>query len=160
VALGGIGVLVLLLLGQWHQRGGWRPGLAALLRIALPIGGAVLVTLAVLAALGEALNPFHLAALLLAAGVGLDYALFLGLPAPEDAAEGDRNLGAVFNCAATTLLTFGLLSFCATPVLRGIGLCVSIGVASAFVLALALAPRGVVTARPTTPSSGPSPSAT
>ncbi|MCI0754004.1 MMPL family transporter [Teichococcus vastitatis] len=147
VAAGGAAVLLLLWLAL-RRRLGWAAGLAATALTALPIGGALLVTLAGLTALGQALNPFHLAALLLAAGVGLDYALFLGVPVAEDAAEGDRNFGAVFNCTATTLLTFGLLSFCATPVLQGIGLCVSIGVAAAFLLALALAPRGVVTARP------------
>jgi predicted exporter len=43
------------------------------------------------------------------------------------------------NCAVSTLLTFGMLSLCATPVLHGIGLTVAAGVAAAFLLALALA---------------------
>ena len=41
----------------------------------------------------------------------------------------------------TTLLTFGLLALCATPVLHATGLTVTVGVASAFLLACALAPR-------------------
>lgn len=101
--------------------------------VAAPIAGAVLVALAVLALAGEAISLFHLAALLLLAGLAIDYALFL-------AAE-DESAGAVLNCAVSTLLTFGLLSLCATPVLHGIGLTVAAGVAAAFLLALALAPR-------------------
>ncbi|TPG53524.1 hypothetical protein EAH89_16270 [Roseomonas nepalensis] len=120
-------------------------GAGAALRRAAPIAGAVLVVLAVLSAAGERLTPFHLAALLLMAGVGLDYALFLGRAEP-DAAEAARSLAAVLTCTVTTLLTFGMLALCATPVLHGIGLTVSVGVAAAFLLALALAPRAEATA--------------
>ncbi|HYI82160.1 MAG TPA: MMPL family transporter, partial [Acetobacteraceae bacterium] len=62
-AIGG-GALVLLLLAA--GLGGLRPALLA----AAPIGGALVVTLAVQTALGQALNLFHLASLLLLAGVG------------------------------------------------------------------------------------------
>ncbi|UFN48250.1 MMPL family transporter [Roseomonas sp. OT10] len=135
VALGGAGVLGLLALGL--RRAG-RAGPVEALRVAAPIAGALVVTLAALSLLGERLTPFHLAALLLLAGVGMDYALFLNQPAPGEAA--DRNRAAVLTCAVTTLLTFGLLAFCGTPVLRGIGLTVAIGVTAAFLLALYLAP--------------------
>ncbi|MGK7868393.1 MMPL family transporter [Falsiroseomonas sp. E2-1-a20] len=101
--------------------------------VAAPIAGAVLVALAVLTLAGEAISLFHLAALLLLAGLAIDYALFV--------ASEDESAGAVLNCAVSTLLTFGLLSLCATPVLHGIGLTVAAGVAAAFLLALALAPR-------------------
>ncbi|MBL6457040.1 MMPL family transporter [Belnapia sp. T6] len=121
------GALVLALLGF----GLGRPGL----RAALPIGGALVVTLAVLTLLGEALSLFHLASLLLLAGLAIDYSLFLATPGDDDSLE------AVLNCAVATLLTFGLLAFCGTPVLHGIGLTVSVGVASAFLLACALSPR-------------------
>jgi predicted exporter len=130
-AAGG-GALVLGLLAA--GLGGLRPALLA----AAPIGGAVVVTLAVLAALGQALNLFHLASLLLLAGVAIDYSLFLGRPAGADAEEARRSLGAVLNCAVCTLLTFGLLAFCGTPVLHGIGLTVSVGVLAAFLLSCAL----------------------
>lgn len=104
--------------------------------VAAPIIGAVLVALAVLTLAGEAISLFHLAALLLLAGLAIDYALFL---ATQVSNSGDDAAGAVLNCAVSTLLTFGLLSLCATPVLHGIGLTVAAGVAAAFVLALALA---------------------
>lgn len=103
------------------------------LAVSAPILGAVLVTLAVLTVAGEAISLFHLAALLLLAGLAIDYGLFL--------ANSDDAAGAVLNCAVSTLLTFGLLALCATPVLHGIGLTVAAGVAAAFLLALALAPR-------------------
>ena len=131
-AIGG-GALVLLLLAA--GLGGLRPALLA----AAPIGGALVVTLAVLTALGQALNLFHLASLLLLAGVGIDYSLFLGRSAGvADPGDASRSLGAVLTCAVCTLLTFGLLAFCRTPILHGIGLTVSVGVAAAFLLSCAL----------------------
>ncbi|MBR0644590.1 MMPL family transporter [Plastoroseomonas hellenica] len=113
------------------------------LRTAAPIAGALLLTLAALALLGERLNLFHLAALLLLAGVGMDYALFMGrlLFRSNEAEEDARVLAAVLNCMLTTLLTFGLLAFCATPVLRSTGLTVALGVVFAFLLAATLVPR-------------------
>ena len=113
-------------------------GLGPALLAAAPIAGAVVVTLAVLTALGQALNLFHLASLLLLAGVAIDYSLFLGRSSGADAEDARRSLGAVLNCAVCTLLTFGLLAFCATPVLHGIGLTVSVGVLAAFLLSCAL----------------------
>ena len=130
---GGVLVLGLLALGLRSP--------ARALRVAGPIGGALLVTLAVLTAAGEALTLFHLASLLLLGGLAIDYSLFLARAAADPGAAADDTQGAVLNCAVSTLLTFGLLAFCGTPVLHGIGLTVSVGVASAFLLACALAPR-------------------
>ena len=62
----------------------------------------------------------------------------------DDATPGPaaaQTLAAVLTCMLTTLLTFGLLAFCTTPVLRSIGLTVSLGVVFAFLLAAILAPR-------------------
>jgi predicted exporter len=126
---GGVAVLSLLALGLRSPR--------RALAVAGPIGGAVLVTLAVLALLGEALSLFHLAALLLLAGLAIDYALFLATGSAAD----DVTTGAVLTCAISTLLTFGMLSLSETPVLHGIGLTVATGVAAAFLLACAFSPR-------------------
>jgi predicted exporter len=140
--LGGLAVLVLLAIGLGRRPGeAWKQGVLAALWTAAPILGAMLVTLAALMLMGQRLTPFHLVALLLAAGVGMDYALFFGTTARQGEDEAERTLGAIFNCTITTLLTFGLLALCATPVLRGIGLTVAVGVLSAFVLALSLSPR-------------------
>ncbi|MEO3471394.1 MMPL family transporter [Roseomonas sp. CAU 1739] len=128
------GVLVLLLLGAGR-------GLAGGLRIALALCGALLLTFAALDALGEQITVFHLTAALLLAGVGMDYALFISRTGEEEPEDAARALGAVITCMVTTLLTFGLLALCRTPVLHATGLTVCIGVASAFLLACALAPR-------------------
>ncbi len=133
IRVGGGALLVLALLVA--GLGGLRPAL----RTAAPLAGALLVTVAVLGLLGERLSLFHAVALLLLAGVGMDYALFLARSADEPLEERARALRSVLNCTLTTLLTFGLLALCGTPVLHGIGLTVAIGVVAAFLLAASLA---------------------
>jgi predicted exporter len=131
-ALGAVAVLVLLGAGR---------GVAGGSRIAAALGGALLLTFAALAALGEAITIFHLTAALLLAGVGMDYALFMSRSDTGTTEDAARALGSVITCMVTTLLTFGLLALCRTPVLHATGLTVTIGVACAFLLACALAPR-------------------
>jgi predicted exporter len=75
----------------------------------------------------------------------MDYALFMSRSGDQDEEEAARALGAVITCMVTTLLTFGLLALCRTPVLHATGLTVTIGVACAFLLACALAPRRIAT---------------
>jgi predicted exporter len=102
-----------------------------------------LTTLAVIAALrvtGQALDLFHLISLVLAAGLGLDYALYFER-AGADRPERLRTLHGVLVCALSTLMVFALLSLSSIPVLRSIGITVSLGVLFNFLLALAL-PRG------------------
>ena len=81
---------------------------------------------------------FHLVALILAAGLGLDYALFFD-HAGDDRAEQLRTLHAVIVCSLTTLLVFALLALSSIPVLRAIGSTVALGVVCNFVLALLIA---------------------
>jgi predicted exporter len=71
-------------------------------------------------------------------GVGLDYSLFFNRSL-GNTAEWSRTFRAVTMCAVTTLLSFGLLAFCTTPVMRGIGSAVAIGVACAFFFSLVFA---------------------
>jgi predicted exporter len=78
-----------------------------------------------------------LIALILAAGLGLDYALFFE-HAADDRAEQRRTFHALLVCSASTLLVFALLAASTLPVLRAIGLTVSLGVVSNFLLALLL----------------------
>ena len=111
------------------------------LSVAAPIAGALVVALAGLALAGEELSLFHLASLLLLAGLAMDYSLFLAHAATADDGVLGDTFGAVLTCAVSTLLTFGLLAFCTTPVLHGIGLTVSLGVAGAFLFACAMTPR-------------------
>jgi predicted exporter len=115
-----------------------RPVLLA--RVALPIAGAAIVTLAALAALQIPLTIFHLVSLLLMAGVSIDYALFLNRMAAQEAAA-DLTLGTVLTCNVTTLLTFGLLAFCRTPILQSIGITVALGVFCGMVFAYVFSAR-------------------
>lgn len=105
------------------------------LRVLAPMALTTLLILAVLRGLGIELNLFHLVALILAAGLGLDYALFFD-HAGDDYAEQLRTLHAVIVCSLTTLLVFALLALSSIPVLRAIGATVALGVAFNFVLAL------------------------
>ena len=111
---------------------------ARVLRVLAPMALATLLILAVLRALGVELNLFHLVSLILAAGLGLDYALFFD-HAGDDRGEQLRTLHAVIVCSLTTLLVFSLLALSSIPVLRAIGGTVALGVVFNFALALLVA---------------------
>jgi predicted exporter len=106
-------------------------------RVLLPMALTTLAILAILHGCGIALSLFHLIALVLAAGLGLDYALFFE-HAADDAADQARTLHAVLVCSLSTLMVFALLATSSLPVLRAIGLTVTLGVIGNFVLALIL----------------------
>jgi predicted exporter len=106
-------------------------------RVLAPMALTTLVIVALLHAAGVPLSLFHLIALVLAAGLGLDYALFFE-HAADDPAEQRRTLHAVIVCSLSTLLVFALLALSTLPVLRAIGITVAAGVVSNFVLALLL----------------------
>jgi len=96
------------------------------------------VILAVLRGVGVELTLFHLVALILAAGLGLDYALFFE-HAGDDREEQLRTLHALIVCSLMTLLVFTLLALSSIPVLRAIGSTVALGVVGNFVLGLLIA---------------------
>jgi predicted exporter len=106
-------------------------------RVLTPMALTTLVVLGMLHAAGVSLSLFHLIALVLAAGLGLDYALFFE-HAADDPSEQRRTLHAVIVCSLSTLMVFALLAFSTLPVLRAIGITVAAGVVSNFVLALLL----------------------
>lgn len=116
------------------------------LRVLAPMALTTLLILAVLRGFGVELNLFHLVSLILAAGLGLDYALFFD-HAGDDRAEQLRTLHAVIVCSLTTLLVFALLAASSIPVLRAIGGTVALGVAFNFVLALLIVRAPVREAR-------------
>ncbi len=105
------------------------------LRVLAPMALSTLLILAVLRGAGVELNLFHLVSLVLAAGLGLDYALFFD-HAGDDYKDQLRTLHAVIVCSITTLLVFSLLALSSIPVLRAIGSAVALGVVSNFVLSL------------------------
>ncbi len=107
-------------------------------RVAASVAAAVLVTVAVLAATGTKLSLIHIVSLQLVGGVGLDYALFFARRQLDDE-ERARTLRTLVTCNAMTLLTFGLLALCRTPLLRDIGATVVIGVVGAMIFSFLFA---------------------
>jgi len=102
-----------------------------------------LATFLVLAAervAGVEISLFHLVALILAGGLGLHYALFFERDT-GDPAEQRRTLHATIVCVLSALLVFGMLAWATIPVLRAIGLTVSLGVAFHFCLSILMAPH-------------------
>ncbi len=120
-------VVIVIALRRWSR----------VLRVLAPMVLTTLVILAVLRAFDVSLSLFHLISLVLAAGLGLDYALFFE-HAADDPAEQRRTLHALLVCSATTLLVFAMFSFSTVPILQAIGVTVALGVFSNFFLALLL----------------------
>lgn len=106
-------------------------------RVLAPMALTTLTIIAILQAAGVSMTLFHLIALILAAGLGLDYALFFE-HAADDPMEQRRTLHALLVCSISTLMVFALLAISTLPVLRAIGVTVSLGVIANFVLALLL----------------------
>lgn len=101
-------------------------------RVVLAIAAAELVTIAVLAVLGERLSLVHIVSLQFVGGIGLDYALFFSRP-QLDEEERARTLRTLITCNAMTLLTFGVLGLCRTPLLQQVGITTAIGAVAAMV---------------------------
>jgi len=76
--------------------------------------------------IGGRLDLYHMIALLLVAGLVLDYALFLSR---EQVSERDTvdTRHAVLTCAASTILTFALLALSTIPALHSLGSIVAAG---------------------------------
>lgn len=113
-----------------------RYGVRAGLRTVLPAALAMVWVLGGLALMGIGFSLFHLFALLLVLGMGLDYAIFLRESIEDRAATGL----AIGMAALTTLLAFGLLALSQTPALQDFGQAVALGIAATLVLAWSLAP--------------------
>lgn len=110
-----------------------------------PLVAALVLTGALLLALGQRLTLFHLVAMLLVAGVGSNYSLFFE---HETLRRGDprHTIVSVLLCAAATVLAFGLLASAHAPVLSAIGSTVVLG-ASLSLLFSAVFSRGLVSGR-------------
>jgi len=105
-----------------------------------PMTLATFLVLAVERMAGIEISLFHLVALILAGGLGLHYALFFERDT-GDPAEQRRTLHATLVCVLSALLVFGMLAWATIPVLRAIGLTVSLGVAFHFCLSILMAPH-------------------
>lgn len=91
---------------------------------------ASLITLSCLQLLGVPITIFHVLALLLVLGIGLDTSIFL-----YDSNNNAHTWLAVTLSSMTTLLAFGLLTLSATPVLHFFGQTVLIGIISVWFIA-------------------------
>ncbi len=109
------------------------------LRIVMPPALAAMVALGTLGWLGMPLNIFHLLALLLVLGVGIDYTLFL----EEGVEHFDTTLVAIGLSAFTTMVSFGLLALSATPAVSAFGITVLIGIGGSLLFALILADKKI-----------------
>ncbi|UPW19348.1 MMPL family transporter [Agarivorans sp. TSD2052] len=109
----------------------WRLGVVNTARCLMTPLLSVLVALAAVAWTGQGLSLFHILALLLVFGVGLDYALFYQF----NHGNFHRLEMATSLAALSTLLAFGLLALSATPALAGFGLVVLCGIACSYFLA-------------------------
>lgn len=105
------------------------------LRVLAPMALTTLLTLAALHGAGVSLSLFHLIALVLAAGLGLDYGLFFERSA-HDPVGRRRTLHALLVCATAACIVFAVLASSELPVLRSIGVTVVMGVIGNFWLAL------------------------
>jgi predicted exporter len=109
----------------------WRYRLAAW-RVLLPPAAASAATLAALGWLGLPLQLFHVLALMLILGLGVDYGIFLR----EEPDRRDRFAWlAVGLSAVSALLAFGLLALSQTPPLHAFGLTMLIGMAVVWLIA-------------------------
>ena len=107
---------VYVLLYSRYGRAAWR--------VLAPIALASVATLALLGLAGQGLQLFHVLALMLLLGVGVDYGIFF-----QDHPGRSDPVGwlAVALSALSTLLSFGLLSLSKTPALQAFGLTILIG---------------------------------
>lgn len=103
---------------------------AVLALVAVP-ATAIAATLLTLSLLGIPLTLFHAVGLFLVLGLGMDYTIFLSELGRPGAATRDSDAGstlpAIVLSAATSLLSFGLLSASSLPVARFFGQTVLIG---------------------------------
>jgi predicted exporter len=120
VLLAYLGVLLMLIFRYKQQV--WR--------IVLPPLLASVFTLAILVQLEQGINLFHLMALILVLGIGLDMGIFL-----SETHEAAHTWLAVSLSTLTSLLAFGLLALSKTPVLHHFGLTVLIGLALVWLIA-------------------------
>lgn len=125
------GYAVIFLALSWRFRArAWR----ALLPTAVASG----LALATVGFLGEPLTLFHVLALWLLLGMGVDYGIFL----LEHSADGGEAWLAVGLGAVSTLLSFGLLAVSTTPAIHAFGVTLGLGVTLVWLLSPLTQRRG------------------
>ncbi|WP_229724015.1 MMPL family transporter [Oxalicibacterium solurbis] len=94
-------------------------------RVLGPVALASIATLAMLGFFGQDLQLFHVLALMLLLGVGVDYGIFMQEHPGRDSTVPWLAVGL---SAANTILSFGLLALSHTPALHAFGLTMLIGI--------------------------------
>jgi predicted exporter len=90
-----------------------------------PTALASIATLAILAIMGKGIELFHILALMLLLGIGVDYGIFFQEQGRAD--DGAAWLSVALS-ALSTLLSFGLLALSKTPALQAFGLTMALGI--------------------------------
>lgn len=112
---------------------GWRKGM---LLLAVPVLSS-LFCLAIFAYASWPLSLFAIFGLFLVTAIGMDYAIYVSI---SQMAVAER-LAGVLLAATTTMISFAILGFSATPAIASFGRSVAFGVFFSMILALALLPR-------------------
>ena len=115
----------------------WSRSIIRTVWILLPVSIGILSGFAVPLLTGSAINVFHLLALLLVLGMGLDYSLFFNRK-DGDELERKQRTHAITISALTTSVAFLVLAFSSVPVMEAMGQTVAAGVFMCFVSALLL----------------------
>lgn len=111
-------LVVFCLLFPRYRRNTWR--------VLAPTAVASIATLALLGFVGQNVQLFHVLALMLLLGVGVDYGIFMQ---EHPSRSNSTPWLAVGLSAANTILSFGLLGLSQTPALHAFGLTMLIGIA-------------------------------
>jgi len=107
-------------------------------RIVLPPAMASILTLALLVQFEQGINLFHIMALILVLGIGLDMGIFLA----ETDGSSHTWLAVSLSCV-TSLMAFGLLTLSKTPVLHHFGITVLLGLCLVWLLVMLMRDRQV-----------------
>nr|WP_211442171.1 MMPL family transporter [Collimonas humicola] len=122
--LSGAYAAIFLLLFSRYRFAAWR--------VLAPPAVASIATLALLGVIGQPLQLFHVLALMLILGLGVDYGIFL----QEQSMQRDRFAWLTVGLsAASALLSFGLLALSGTPPLHAFGFTMLIGIAVVWMIA-------------------------
>lgn len=124
-----LAIMLVLVLGLLLFTLPWRRALWCMASVIV----AMCATMVALMTINAALDLYHLIALLLVLGLGLDYSLFRSRPV-VDAAEYSASRDAVSACAVSTVVVFTTLAFSDIPALRSLGQGVALGALACFLL--------------------------
>jgi len=116
----------------------WSRSIHDTIWVLLPVGIGILSGIAMPLLMGTAINVFHLLALLLVLGMGLDYSLFFNRT-NGGKLEQQQRFHAISISALTTSSAFLVLAFSSVPVLAGMGQTVSSGILGCFLSSWLLA---------------------